>query len=75
MNKEASKSYSKCHLEIEHWLQNIEDTSHSNNSDDLKEIIFSPRKKPVFPRNDNLTDVEKEIKSVDETKENTTSSK
>lgn len=54
---------------IKHRLRNIEDTPRS---DDKKEIIFSPRKNPVFPRNDNLTDVEKEIKSVDK---NTTSSK
>jgi len=55
MNK-ANKFYSMCHLDIEHWLQNIDE---SDDKKDPKEIIFSPRKNSVFPK---LTDVEKEIK-------------
>jgi len=64
MNK-ANKSM--CHLDIELCLRDSE----SDDKKDPKEMIFSPREKPVFPK---LIDVEKE-KSVDETGENTTSSR
>jgi hypothetical protein len=70
MNKEARKP----HPTIKCWSRFIEGTSDSNKSDDIKDEIFSPRKNSVFGRN--LTDVsKKEIKSVDATEENTTSSK